>query len=298
MERKNKFIFVAVFVLLGINLTLFFLPEKKDSVSFDENMFAISDTTSISQVCLLSDDAKVEMSRTENGWELNGRFSVDEGLRRLVFSIMQQVRVKKPISELHEQGVDVKIGDLNFKVSGNATKTKTYFTQEGRSYEVEIPGYKDYLASIFELNADQWRDRLAYNGSWRTIQRLKLDYLSSEEDDFEINFLEQFFGVEGVTPIDSTFVIDYLNQFQYLQANERISRGRFFRYDSLSATEPMVLLTIESINYSSEEQFSIYPSIASEAFHLIKSKGGEMMIFDQKRVRNLLVKREDFKLKE
>ncbi|MEO9476157.1 MAG: hypothetical protein ABJG41_11495 [Cyclobacteriaceae bacterium] len=298
MEKKNKRLFGLIVLVLIINLVIFLLPGKGSKTTFDEHMFTVADTASVSSVQLTFGDKVVEMNRSDEGWELNGQHRMDEGLRRLLFSIMQRVRVKRPVHEAVKDGVKVKLNNDSFMVSGNATQTKTYFTKNGKSYEVEIPGYRDYLASIFELNADQWRDRLIFNGSWRTIQRLNLDYTESDEKDFEIGFNEEFFNVSGVNKLDSGFVVDYLNQFQYLQANERISRGRFPRYDSLVQTRPLATLTLESINYSAPETLIIYPSLEKEGFNLVKNSIGEMVILDRRRISNMLMSRDDFKLAE
>jgi hypothetical protein len=298
MEKKNKVLFAVVLLVLIANVILFFLPGKGSKTNFDEGMFAVSDTASLQTIQLTFQKKTIDLSRSDNGWELNGRYKMDEGLRRLLFSIMQRVRVKRPLHVAVEDGVKVKLNNELFTVSGNATQTKTYFTKDGKSYEVEIPGYRDYLAGIFELNADQWRDRLVYNGSWRTIQRVSVDYLSADERDFEIAFNEQFFTVSGVNELDSGRVVDYLNQFQYLQANERISRGRFTRYDSLAETQPLVKINLESINYATPESLFIYPSIGKEAFHLVKNGVGELVIFDRKRLNNILLSKDDFKLSE
>ncbi|MFY0599080.1 MAG: hypothetical protein JXR03_05380 [Cyclobacteriaceae bacterium] len=298
MKRKNKLLFILALILLSVNVIFFFLPERKSQISFDENMFAVQDTSLIREISLKGEVSDVILTRSEDGWELNGRYAVDQGLRRLLFSILGKVKVKRPVADASVDGVTVDLDGKKFLVSGNATKTKTFFTIDGQSFEVEIPGYRDYLGGIFELHMDQWRDRLVYNGSWRTIQKLDVNYLANDIDDFQIAFSDRFFEIEGIDRIDSTLVVDYLNQFQYFQTNERISHGRFERYDSLSLTDPLAILTLESINYSTPERFFIYPAIANERFHLMKNSADELMIFDRNRVNNILLNHDSFKLKE
>ena len=108
-----------------------------------------------------------------------------------------------------------------------------------------MPGYKDNVVDIFKLHPDQWRDRLMFDGSWRTIQKATLNYTTG--DVMEIAFKDKFFLVNDRQPQDSSAVIDYLNQFQYFEANEMISSGRFPQLDSLKDTKPTALLTIEDI---------------------------------------------------
>ncbi len=298
MSRKNKRLFLILVLIILVNVIVFLIPQKGSQLAYDESMFSVQDTAAMTRIRFFNEESNVLLTKADEGWELNGKYPVDESLRRLLFNILQRVKVKRPSGNLLESEVTVEINGEVFGVTGNATRTKTYFTKDEKSYEVEIPGYRDYLANIFELKSDQWRDRLIYNGSWRTIQYLKLDYILTDEDDFEIRFNDKFFEVGEVQKMDSSAVIDYLNQFQYMQANERLSEGRFAKYDSLSMTNPIATITIESINYSTPEYFQIYPSLGNERFHLIKNSANELMIFDQKRVKDLLRRRKDFKLVE
>lgn len=297
MKKKNLILFAVIVLLVLTNLIFNFLPEGGSKVSFNERMFAVRDTSALNEIKIIKNGVSLLLSREDAGWELNGKYAVDEGLKNLLINILQRVNVKRPVKLDFQDSILVEIDGESFSVSGNATKTKTYFSKDGQSFEVEIPGYKDYLARIFELNLDQWRNRLVYNGSWRTIQSLKLSYSEDFQSDFEIRFLDKFFAVQGVISLDSSMVVDYLNQFQYLQTNERISLGRFSKYDSLAKTTPVAKLTIESINYSAPEVFTIFPSLNNERFHLVKNKTGEMMIFDKPRISRILLKKQDFILK-
>ena len=88
----------------------------------------------------------------------------------------------------------------------------------------------------------------------------------------EIVFNDQFFLINGNPPNDSSAVIDYLNQFQYFEANEMISEGRFPRFDSLAQTKPSTIVTIEDIKYEETIVFQIYPNMKGQAYHLVKER--------------------------
>ena len=261
MKGKNKKL-LGVFVLLLIsNLIFLFVRGKSSGVSFNEQKFALMDTAGVSFIKLNN----IKLSRGPQGhWLVDEEYAVDPNLDRLLFSILNRVRVQKPVEVPQEEGIKVEIsGDqpMTFHVWGNPTKTRTYFSMDDEEevYQVQIPGYNEYVGGIFELNKDQWRDRLVLNDSWRTIQKLQLDYQDESKQDLTISFDKDFFLVEGVQQLDSNLVVNYLNQFQYFQANEWISKGRFPRYDSLSAMPVLAKLTIESINYDLPILLEIYP---------------------------------------
>ena len=150
-----------------------------------------------------------------------------------------------------------------------------------------MPGYRDNVVEIFQLHPDQRRDRLVFDGSWRTIQSLQISY--PQADDLEIAFDEKFFLINGRAPSDSSALIDYVNQFQFFQVNEMISTGRFPLFDSLSKTEPIATVIIDDINLQDPFKLFIYPKEANQPYHLVKDAQNQLMVLDAQRVRNILV---------
>ena len=298
MKGKNKKL-LGVFVLLLIsNLIFLFVGGKSSGVSFNEQKFALLDTAGVSFIKLND----IKLSRGPQGhWLVDEEYAVDPNLDRLLFSILNRVRVQKPVEVPQEEGIKVEIsGDqpMTFHVWGNPTKTRTYFSMDDEEevYQVQIPGYNEYVGGIFELNKDQWRDRLVLNDSWRTIQKLQLDYQDESKQDLTISFDKDFFLVEGVQQLDSNLVVNYLNQFQYFQANEWISKGRFPRYDSLSAMPVLTKLTIESINYDLPILLEIYPKLPGDRIYLVMTYDESMFVVDDQRMSQILLENKDFEI--
>lgn len=298
MLAKNKKL-LGVFVLLLIsNLIFLLVGGKSTGVSFDEQKFALTDTAGVSSIQL----NEVKLSRSPQGqWLVNEEYAVDPNLDRLLFSIMNRVRVQKPVDVPQEEGVKVQItGDhpMTFHVWGNPTKTRTYFSMddEDEVYQVQIPGYNEYVGGIFELKGDQWRDRLVLNESWRTVQKLELDYSDEAKSDLNIRFDKDFFLVDGVQRLDSNAVVDYLNQFQFFQANEWISKGRFAQYDSLSTKPVLAKLIIESINYDLPIMLEIYPQLPGDRIYLVMTYDESMFVVDDQRMSQILLEKKDFEI--
>ncbi|WP_258098467.1 DUF4340 domain-containing protein [Marinoscillum pacificum] len=300
MKGKNKKL-LGVFVLLLIsNLIFLFVGGKSSGVSFNEQKFALMDTAGVSFIKLND----IKLSRGPQGqWLVDEEYAVDPNLDRLLFSILNRVRVQKPVEIPQEEGIKVEIsGDqpMTYHVWGNPTKTRTYFSMDGDDevYQVQIPGYNEYVGGIFELKKDQWRDRLVLNESWRTIQNLQLDYLDEGKKDINIKFDKDFFLVEGVQQLDSNAVVEYLNQFQYFQANEWVSKGRFEQYDSLSTKPVLAKLTIESINYDLPIMLEIYPKLPGDRIYLVMTYDESMFVVDDRRMSQILLQNKDFEIED
>lgn len=297
---KNRTRVIILVLLLLANISFLFFTKSESGVSFEEDLFVVADTAGISAVTIDQGARQIALTEMGKGWLVNKQYPADERLMKVLLSILSRVQVKKPAAADPEDSTVVSISGndpMSFYVWGNPTKTRTYFSLEGSgaAYEVTIPGYNEYIGGIFELNADQWRDRLVMNESWRTIQDLRLDYLGSEENDFSIRFDQHFFRMDQVNQIDSSAVVDYLNQFQYFEANEWISSGRFPRYDSLVKKRPLATLKIESINSEYPIILDIYPRLGDDPFHVMMDREEAMMAVDQRRVRGILQKPEYFR---
>lgn len=299
MSKTIKYI-VAIAVLLGLNLTLLFSGKSSNSASFDHKLFTVQDTTAISTVSIKTENEEVVLKRTLEGWVLNETYPVDQSFLKILFSILNKVEVKRHLGEMSNEGAgSVKVGfdsgeSRSFEFSSDAIGTQSYFIEDGVGYQVEVPGYRDNIVNIFELNEDQWRNRLVFDGSWRTIQKLTL---TSLQDNFEISFNGQFFNVTDVVTIDSSMVVDYLNQFQLFQANEMISKGRFSELDQMQGQEPLAVLRIDDIQTSEETIFTIYPNAPGQSYHLVTKNNQEMMVFDGQRIQALLRSSSDFAAK-
>ncbi len=296
MRRKRKQYIVLIVLLSAFNLYLVFSAGSLKSSSFDDHLFAIADTSAINSVKIEYEGRKIQMNKGAKDWMLNNEYLVDENFRDILFSILHQVRVKRKTGKMEDEAsgsltLTFTNGDeKSFHFLSDQIGTKSFFLKNGIAYQVEVPGYRDNVVNIFSLKEDQWRNRLVFDGSWRTIQNLQLSF---ENKELEIKFNNQFFEVGGVVSIDSSSVIGYLNQFQYFEANEMISMGEFPELDSLRTTDPLAILKIDDIKYSSEAVFSIFPNLGDQAYHLV-TKEDEMMVFDNFRIKSILKSNEDF----
>ncbi|MEP1096112.1 MAG: hypothetical protein ABJG78_13440 [Cyclobacteriaceae bacterium] len=297
MSKTVKYIIVVIILLIG-NLALVFTDGLQRSASFDDELFVIENINEISSVVISKDGEKIELTKESANWKLNNAFEADQNFLQVLFSILNQVKVKRVVGALEQPisrnvAIEFSSGEVaTFDFTSDALGTSSYFIQDGSTYQVEVPGYRDNVVNIFQLTEDQWKSRIVFDGSWRTIQRLNL---TSKSKELTISFVNQFFEVDGVSAIDSSGVVDYLNQFQLFQANEMISRGRFPDLDSLMNTTPSAILTIDDIQNDAATTFSIYPNLTGQTYQLVTKNNEVMMVFDRRRIQSLLKFNEDFR---
>tara|TARA_B110000438_G_scaffold225640_1_gene219728 strand:- start:536 stop:1462 length:927 start_codon:yes stop_codon:yes gene_type:complete len=306
MRVRNIVLLGISLLLIILNLWLFNLKPALVSLNFDPDLFMIRDTTQIEKFQFHSKILDHYFSRQE-GWKINNKFPSDPNLRKMLFTVSKRVKVSRALTgnekeqllkRNEEMGTSVILtvdGDeRSYSVVGNANKTKTYFIENQEVYQVDIPGYQDFLASIYELKRDQWRDRLVFNGNWRTIQKMEVIYPKKSDKNLLIRFKETFYEVDDLTQIDSSAVVAYLNQFEYMQANERISFGFSPAYDSLAQTPPEVIISLLDIKYKLPREIRIFPQLPGQNIRLIMDQDDELMIFESKRILPYFKSRLDF----
>jgi len=295
MKKDIKYILVILMLLVS-NLGFYFF----DSISTGETSrkYFDLDTAQIHKITISYKDQEIVLEKSDN-WLVNDQYSIDQRFRQTLLTIIDKVIIKRELGKWEDEVLgEVKVEGterFTFQFASNPNRTKTFFIANEIAKEVEVSGYRDQIVNIFLLHPDQWRDRLMFDGSWRTIQNLELKQRDSEP--LHIKFVDKFFKVNGQNVVDSTFTINYLNQFQYFEANEMISKGRFPNLDSLSTQEILAKLTIADIKYSEPVTLEIFPKINNLRYHLVRNQTTrEMMVVDEKRVNQILKTKADFLL--
>lgn len=290
MKKRSNYYIGVIVLLLVANLFLFISPKNSRADSNGRTYLEGYDLSQLKEMAFTNGAERVSFSKVGDRWKLNDSLEVDQGFFNTLLSILDRVQTTRRVSKWDGEiigEIELKIATKKLKLSygTDPNQTKSYFVNQGQVSEVSVPGYQDKVIDIFRLHRDQWRDRLVFDGSWRTIQNLTVDLYGGQ--DLEISFDDKFFTLNGKQPQDSSAIVEYLNQYQYFQANEVISKGRFPQLDSLTSTRPLATITLDDINYKNQLSIKIYPRLKNQNYHLVLS-GDKMMVLDQVRVKNLL----------
>ena len=307
MKNRSKQLLVLLAVQLVVIALLAFTNGGGSRLNFDTQLFTVADTASITAIELvLNENETVKLSAVGGRWLINEAEVADPALMIYVKSVLTRVAVQRPISTRQQEQVRsdletnaprVKIfaGEeviSDFYAGGNEGKTKSYFAKEGTAYIVNVPGYQDYLSGIFKLRAHQWKDRRVSSSSWRSISKIAVN--KRKGDGFVVAFTGRDLTVEGVTPLDTNNMMNYVSQYAQFVINEFVVPGQFARYDSLAKTRPEATITLEDIDVNRNFTWNIYPRLPQEGYHLITDKEGRMMMVDMRRVANLIPPRKFF----
>ncbi|MGF1637325.1 MAG: hypothetical protein ACFCUU_09640 [Cyclobacteriaceae bacterium] len=309
-QQKNKRLLVVLVVLVVAILATLLTEKKPKGTISDPFRFALSDTSAVTSIQIIDALKTIELERRQNGWFLSSGAQVDEGIMMVVLTVMQQTEISRRVSAnkkesvvqlLKESGKEVKIfADKtlmqHFFAGGNPNKTQSYFmTTDDEPFVVSIPGYESYVAGIFEIPEIDWQSRLLVSSTWRSLLKLSASYPEQPDKDFEIVFNNQFLDMPGITELDTAAMVNYLEQFEYFQADRFADTESQTMLDSAAAVQlPMLIVKIEDIDASKTLSIQFYPHPTEANTVLGMVSDGRYALFNRRRLAGVFKEKSDF----
>jgi hypothetical protein len=308
--HKNTTLLISLGVLLLLIAGTWWAGRPSETSIVGYDLLELSDTTKISRIEMISAENSVVLSKANNNWMVNDKYKVDRSIRNFLVGVLKLVRVKREVgpSQLAEvkqwmaTGRKVIISGeqgvlTEFTATGNPSKTESYFTVAGDSkvYQVELPGYPNYVSGIFEFTENQWRNRLLFSSDWRSIQSLTVDYADDQKKDVTIAFDKTTLKVVDLPEADTLVLENYIQQYESFFTNEFISKGQIPVYDSLMNTTPVATIRLRDIDSAKNMELDVYPGPADQPYVLLKDEAGNYSVCDAGRIRSLLISLDDLR---
>ncbi len=308
-EKKNRRRLILFIALVACTGAVYFFQQAENRPIVDPFLFKVEDPSKIDRVVLEWKDRKVDLHFDGTRWKVN-RFEADRTLIDVLFAALAQALPKRPVAAaqhdsindmLNARGITVSLFEgpgLNkqFLAGGNPQRKETYFRLAGNSdtYLMTIPGYRVYLADIFAIEENGWRDKRIFDFAWRNFRSLTVAYPSDPPAGFEISRPDMSLTVTvaRMNEPDTSRVNAYLDDMLQLAADQIISRGTP-RYDSLAQTKPVNTIEIRDIA-NRTYRLELFPSLPGETLVLGKAYEGDLVLFDRKKLFRVMKKRSYF----
>ncbi|MFZ6012015.1 MAG: DUF4340 domain-containing protein [Bacteroidota bacterium] len=306
-EKKNKFQFALLIVLLAATTFTFWKINRADSPEVNKNIFKPNDLKAVSKITLESAKGTVELAFTSR-WNVNQQYDADRNLMDVLFATLQQAEPKRKVAqvlrdsianELKKQGIKISMfaGEQlvkTFYAGGNARKSHAFFmTPGGEVYLMTIPGYRVYVSGILELDENGWRDKHVFGFNWRNFKGMIAEFPARPADNFEVVMGPAGFGIKGLEAVDTARFNTYLDEVSLLTVDEYVDPGTMT--DSLSKTQPFMVITVSDI---ADKQYRLKLYTADKKMEvraLIQETQGA--VFHPEKIRNLLRSRAFFEKK-
>lgn len=310
MERSKVFLILIV-VQLAVLFGLLLTDGNKTSIDYDPTMFRLAEPELAERIVMSQPEREVILEN-EGEWRVGDQYVLDKSLQQVLFSMMQQWQIKRPVAKTSNQAV---IDDLtsngtrvsvfstgeeilDFYAGGVASQKIPYFYRPGddRAYIIEIPGYTNYITAILNLTDLQWKDRKLFSSPWQSIQRLEVDYAVPDTEDVIFAGDGPFPSIEEMkmATVDTARMMNYLEQYAYFETNEHVDISKFAQFDSLSQTAPIGKITLTDLDASMSNSLTIWPRLPQDRVHLTVDGNGNWSVVEQRRVQALLPAKKDF----
>ncbi len=270
-RKKNIRLLVSLGVLLTVTAVLFVLGSSERNV-VDKTLFQIPEQEKVDRVVFESPKGKVEINYDGTRWMVNKQYEADGQLIKIFFATTMKAEPKRELpaslrgkvsDDIKSKGTKVSFFTANnlvkeFRVGGNDQHTETYFALNNESpFVVVIPGYRAYVASVFEMTVNDWRNKQIFNFNPQNFKSLEATFTSNPKEDFKINFTGKLFEVEGVTKLDTTQLNSYLDAVSFITADRIADVGKI-NVDSLLQLTPFEKIVVKDIG-GNEYPLTIYP---------------------------------------
>jgi hypothetical protein len=298
---------IILFCLIIITGSLYVAGNSENKLSFDKQLFTLGENMVITSVLLNRKEGQVQLEYVGGLWEVNGKFPIDESMRDVFFAVLSTIEVRRPVAAnqkdsianyLRNQGTQVNITNngvevMSYIVGGDKDQYLTYFMDPtlAEPYLMQIPGYLSFIAGIFDVSENDWRERYIWPMDWSRLKSFSVTYTNAEPLLFEYG--TNFIHVSGVDQMDTAAVMDFLQYSANLQAITFL--GNDTSYNHL-ISEPYAAFKVEEIANRSYT-LDVHDIPGSQQVLGILN-GVEKALFPRKNVEYMLKQKEDFQSKE
>lgn len=306
-QRKNLGLTISLMVLLVVAVALY-VGNRDSKVAIDPARFQLTDSKGVSKVVFARDSTVLTLEFLNSRWMVNQIHPADRGLVDVLFATLLKAVPKRAITGALGDSIRTAAKSLGVKtlfymgdqldktlwVWGDADRELTYFVddQEDMPYVMTIPGYRVFVGGIFVQNESTWRDKRIFNFNWRNFTALEAQFPNDPQQNFKAAFTDRFFSIEGLNPVDTAVLNDYLDGVSLIRADEFYTIGTSAKWDSLSQTKPiMQLLVTEASGHV--HTLNLF-AIGRGEPRALAQWGNDYVWFDRRNILQLYKKRKDF----
>jgi len=305
-QKKNIRLLISLIVMLSITALLFIFSNTKSGSSVDKNLFQIENLDKVDHVVLKSTKGKTDLKFNGTKWMVNEKYEADRQMITVLFATLKQTIAKRPVAAHLQDSLQKEISSNGTKIScfeggslskeiwagGNAQKTETYFqTKEVKPFVVTIPGYRIYVASIFELASNDWRVKQVFNFNWQNIKSLEVSFPSDLQQNFKASYKEKLFSIEGITT-DTTKLDQFMDALIQLHWERILDSTEVKNYNNDLVQKPMMEIFIHDIA-NRTYPLLLYPP-AKESRYIVGKINEEAVLLNPLALKEVFRKREYF----
>ena len=298
--KPNYKLLILMVLLLTANLVVFFKKDSKQNIAVSTAEFHIQDTTSIDKIEIQSSRFTNSLEKNDGVWKINGKHKVDQGMLKVLLSVLHDLRVKRELSMSESEKImnlqaqnlySVKIyqngkNTNEFYSLGDKSRMNSYFSKPNSEFlsEIHLPNYESFLHGIFEVKTNDWRNRFLFK-SENSLTKINLKFSSNPQINFEIKKEEGVLSISNNKSLDEKKLNAYYHALSQLQADYFLTKEEIIeRKYAWGKTA----LECEIIGDKNRFQLEIFENLIDKKYRLALLNKSEYLLLNEKRIAFLL----------
>ncbi len=307
-EKRNKKLLAILLALIAVVVVLYFVKDESDKIDINREVFAYDNPSQIDQVSIDLGEEVVNLSFDGARWLVNDRYKADPQRIKVLFAVLKQIRARRAAARQQQDSLKSAMSTKGqavsflskgeelhrFDIMGNPEKGLTFISQPQEDiFLAEIPGYRSYLAGIFEVDEQGWRDPLVFDINWRNIKAVRMIYPDQLENSFDVSFNEGEYEINQLPKTDTTKLFDLLDEVSRLYVNDYLQEAEVNKYTLQKDTTIATIALIDvGDNYKTLE---ILGEIDELNTYLVKKDSSDFAVIPSEMLRTILRPRRFFK---
>lgn len=293
MRRYKIYILSVIFAgLVALTYWLLIIDNTSPKESFSNVNLGIPASVQPDSIVFVHQKEVNKLISKNGELYINDKYKVKSDLQEAFLLILTQIEVKRPVSKklraellaamdsagvlvnMYESGMLVK----SIEVWGDKRKEITYVKEPDKEdiYIVTIPGHAVYLGDIFFYNENEWRNNTLFQSTWRSLNKLSVQFPKATSENFSVEFAEDFFYIPELEAFDTTALLDYLETFSNIRIVNYLPQKKWL-IDSLLNVKPDLRIKIDDLDTakSNDLYFYGYDSSANKKEVIVVGKDRE-----------------------
>lgn len=312
-RRRNIKLFIILLLAIVASAAAYFATREGDKLSVSRDKFSYQDPSEINRVVFTTDTSTHSLTFEGHEWLVDQEYKADASRISVLFAILKQMRVRRQVSKqqqeriaqkLEQEGVKVDFyeGDKlvhQFFIAGDEESSLTYVaaTPEEQAYIVEIPGYRNFLAGIFQLDKNGWRDPLVFDINWSNLSQVRVIYPDQQQNSFNVTYDDPFYRVSEVEQTDSTKLVDFLDEVSLLYVNDYLNEHEEQKFAEYIKPGPQAAIQVEDVG-NNVYTLEIYDNLPNGKEIIGRIDSTHYAVFNVNMIRSILRPARFFEEKE
>lgn len=307
-EKKNKRLTLLFLALIAVTVLVYLFAPGENNLDVDRTIFSYKNTSTIDKVVLHQPNEEITLEFDGAFWRVNDKYKADGQRVKVLFAILQQVKVRRPAAAFLQDSLSNEIQNNGTRVTfyesgspvhelnilGNEINGVTYMQDGETIYLVEIPGYRSYLAGIFTVDSNGWRDPLVFDFNWRNLQEVRMVYQSNNNQGFDVIFDQGAYTIKDMPATDTTKLYNFLDNVSLLFVQDYLYSQEVSNY------KEQLIDTVGSIQVYDVGQnvrtLEIYGELSSENSHIVRIDSSQFGLIERNKLREVLRPRRFFSI--